>query len=104
MPYTEVQRIKRRTAWQCYFCLNYYARQGKFDRHVENCTGHVYNFNTQKLLMFKENLKYQGDIPLVAYIDFETTTPTDHQWIDPKIENVCCFLRHHFHVSSRFAY
>ena len=46
--------------------------------------GYVYNFNTQSLLTFEENLKYKGDIPLVAYINFETTAPTDQQWIDPK--------------------
>lgn len=27
--------------------------------------------------MFKGNLKYKGDIQLVAYIDFQTTWPTD---------------------------
>ena len=28
-------------------------------------------------ITFEENLKYKRDIPLVAYIDFETTAPTD---------------------------
>lgn len=52
----------------------------KFDRYFENCTSHpgyVSDFNTQSLLMFKGNLKYKGDIQLVAYIDFQTTWPTD---------------------------
>ena len=31
----------------------------------------------RSLLTFEENLKYKGDIPLVVYIDFETTVPTD---------------------------
>ena len=31
----------------------------------------------QSLLTFEENLKCKGDIPLVAYIDFETTASTD---------------------------
>ena len=34
-------------------------------------------------MTFEENLKYNGNIPLVAYIDFETTAPTD-QSLDPK--------------------
>ena len=87
MSYTEGQRIKRSTAWKCYFCSNYYARQDKFDRHVESCTGrpgYVYNFNMQSLLMFQQNLKYKGDTPLLGYINFETTAPTDQQWIDPE--------------------
>ena len=46
--------------------------------------GYVYNFNTQSLLTFEENLKYNSDIPLVAYINFETTAPTAQRWIDPK--------------------
>ena len=28
-------------------------------------------------LTFEENLKYKCDVPLTAYIDFETTAPTD---------------------------
>ena len=38
--------------------------------------GYVYNFNTQNLITFEENSKYKEDMPLVAYIDFETTAPT----------------------------
>ena len=82
----EGSKIKHCSAWQCYFCSNYYARKDKFDRHFENCTGqpgYVYNFNTQNLLTLEENLKYQGDIPLIAYLDFETTAPID-ECLDPE--------------------
>ena len=78
--FNEGSKIKHCSALQRYFCSNYYARKDKFDRHFENCTGqpgYVYNFNTQNVLRFEENLKYKEDIPLVAYIDFETTAPTD---------------------------
>ena len=34
------------------------------------------------LLTFEENLKYKGNIPLVAYIDSETMALTDQQWLD----------------------
>ena len=80
VSFNEGSKIKHCSAWQYYFCSYYYARKGKFDHHFENCTGqpgYAYNFNTQNLLTFEENLKYNGDIPLVAYIDFETTAPTD---------------------------
>ena len=66
-------KVKRSTAWQCYFCLNYYAPKERYDHHIKNCAGCcccVYNFNTQSLLTFEENLKFKGDIPLVPYIDF----------------------------------
>ena len=36
----------------------------------------------QNLLTFDENLKYKGDIPLIAYSYIEKTAPTDQQWID----------------------
>ena len=71
--FNEGSKIKHCSAWQCYYCSNYYAKKDKFDRYFENCTSHpgyVYDFNTQSLLMFKGNLKYKGDIQLVAYIDF----------------------------------
>ena len=74
------EKIRHGTAFQCYFCSNYCRRKDKFDRHIKNCTGrlsYVYNFNTQNLLTFEENLKFKHDIPLTAYIDFETTAPTD---------------------------
>ena len=72
--------------WQCYFCLNYYAIKDKFDYHFENCTGrpgYVYNFNIRNLLTLEENLKYKGNVPLIAYIDFETTVQTD-ECLDPE--------------------
>ena len=86
LSFSEGSKIRHGTAWQCYFCSNYYGRKDTFDCHVENCRGrpdYVYNFNTQSLLTFEENLKYKGDIPLVAYIDFETTAPTD-DCLDPE--------------------
>ena len=79
-------KLKHSTAFQCYFCSTYYWRKNKFDRHIENCTGRpgfVYNFNTQNLLTFEENLKFKRDIPLTVYIDFETTAPTD-DCLDPE--------------------
>ena len=50
-------KIKYCSAWQCYFCSNYYVRKDKFDCHFENCTGqtgYVYDFNAQNLLTFEE--------------------------------------------------
>ena len=40
----------------------------------------ILNFENQ---CFKENLKYKTDIPLTAFIDFETTAPTD-DCLDPE--------------------
>ena len=56
------------------------------DRHIESCTGwpdFVYNFNTRSLLTLEENLKLKRNIPLMAYIDFETTATTD-DCLDPE--------------------
>ena len=77
--FSKIQKIRHGTAFQCYFCSNYYGRKDKFDRHIENCTGRpgfVYNFNIQSLLTSEE-------IPFTAYIDFETTAPTD-DCLDPE--------------------
>ena len=41
----------------------------------------------QNLVTFEDNLKYEGDLPLTAYIDFETTAPTD-SFLDPKDKNM----------------
>ena len=72
--------LRHDTAFQCHFCSNYYGRKGKYNRHLDSCTGkpgYVYNFNTQSLITFEENIKGKSDIPLTPYIDFETTAPTD---------------------------
>ena len=72
--FSKIQKIRHGTAFQCYFCSNYYGRKDKFDRHIENCTGRpgfVYNFNIQSLLTSEENLKFKRDIPFTAYIDLK---------------------------------
>ena len=92
--------LRHGTAFQCHFCSNYYGRKDKYDRHLDSCTGkpgYIYNFNTQSLITFEENLKYKSDIPLTTYIDFKTTVLTD-DCLDP--ENVCRFLRNYFYISS----
>ena len=74
------EKIRHGTAFQCYFCSNYYRRKDTFDRHIKNCTGrpgYIYNFNMQNLVTLEENLKFKQDIPLTAYIDFETTAHTN---------------------------
>ena len=84
--YNEGTKIKHYSACQCYYCSNYYSRKDKFDCNLDNCTGlpeYLYNFNAQSHLTFEENLKYRRDIPLAAYIDFETTAPTN-ECLDPK--------------------
>ena len=63
-----------------------FAQVIKYDHHIDSCTdkpGYTYNFNTKSLITFEENLKYKSDIPLTAYIDFETTALTD-DCLDPE--------------------
>ena len=97
-------KIKHGTAFQCYYCSHYFARKDRFERHIKSCTGKpgfVYNFNTQNLLTFEENLKFKRDIPLTVYIDFETTAPTD-ECLDPESKkNACIFIRYNFRYSSK---
>ena len=84
--FSENDKIRHGTAFQCHYCSTYYGRKDKLDRHIENCTGQpgfIYNFNTQSLVTFEENLKFKRDIPFTAYIDFETTAPTD-DCLDPE--------------------
>lgn len=53
---------------------------------MENCTGLpglIYQFDSQNLVTFEDNLKYKSDMLVVAYINFETTTPTD-SCLDPE--------------------
>ena len=77
---TKWEKLKSSCAFQCYFCSKFWKRKGKLDMHMKNCVGKpgfVYNFQTRNLLTFEENIKFKRDVPLTAYIDFETTAPTD---------------------------
>lgn len=60
--------------------LNYYGRKGKYERHLEHCsgvTGIFCNFDTQHLVTFEDNLQYKGNSHLLAYCHFEITVLTD---------------------------
>ena len=78
--FSEGHRIKHSSAWECYYCSNYYVKKSKFDKRWENCSGQleiIYDFNIQNLVTYEDNIKCKGNTPLLAYIDFETTTPAD---------------------------
>ena len=73
-------KIEYSTASQCFYCSNFYGRKDKCDIHVTNCTGQPginCDFSMQNLVAFEGILKYEGDLPLTVYIDFEKTAPTD---------------------------
>ena len=79
-------KLKHGCAFRCHFCPKFFSRKASFDRHIESCSGipgFIYNFDTQNLLTFEKNLKLKHDIPSTAYIDFETTAPTDDM-LDPE--------------------
>ena len=66
--------------YQCYYCNKFFILETRRKRHMENCSGRsgvVYNFNNQNLISYPENFLAKGDVPIVIYFDFETTTPTD---------------------------
>ena len=67
-------------AYQCYYSGKFFAITDRQELHMEHCSGVpgiIYNFNNQNLVTFEDNLGYKGDLPVVAYIDFETTAPTN---------------------------
>ena len=75
------EKLQHGFANQCYCCNKFFARPDKYKRHIEHCSGVpdiVYSFNNQNLVTFEDKLGYKGDLPAVAYIDFETTAPTDN--------------------------
>ena len=73
-------------AYNCYYCHKFFVRQDRFKKHIERCSGVpgiVYNFQTQNLITFEDNLKNKGDLPMTFYFDLETTAPTDNCY-DPE--------------------
>ena len=73
-------------AYNYYYCQKFFVCQDRFKKHIESCSGVpgiVYNFYTQNLITFENNLKNKGDLPKTFYFDLETTAPTDNCY-DPE--------------------
>ena len=91
-------------AYQCYYCNKLFVGPDKHKRLMEHCSsvpGIVYNFNNQNLVTFEDSLVYKGHLPVVAYIDFEATAPTD-SCFDPKPKkHDCCIIRYNISLSSK---
>ena len=46
--------------FECFYCFKYFLRQDKWKKHINICSGIpgiVYNFNTQNLVSYEDNLK-----------------------------------------------
>ena len=82
--------LKSRTAftiYECYYCNKFFRQKYKKENHVKVCSGKpgiVYNFCSQTLTSFEDNYKAKGDVPFTIHFDFETTSPTDSEWLNPE--------------------
>ena len=82
----KTDKLRHGYAFRCHYCSVYFTRNDRYQKHLDNCTGKpgfIYKFDTENLSTFEDNLKFKHDIPLTAYIDFETTAPTDNMF-DPE--------------------
>ena len=75
------------TVYECYYCNKFFRQKHKKEHHLKICSGKpgiVYNFCSQTLTSFEDNFSAKGDVPFSIYFDFETTSPTDSEWLDPE--------------------
>ena len=86
--YSEGIKTRRAfTIYECYYCNRFFRHESKKERHLKVCSrkpGIVYNFCSQTLTSFEDNYKSKGDVPFTFYFDFETTSPTDSEWLNPE--------------------
>lgn len=78
--FSEEEKKMHCNASACSYSSNHYSRRDKLERHMVNCAwqpGTICDFNILNLVTFQDNIKYKGDIPLLALIDFETNSPAD---------------------------
>ena len=67
-----------------------------------NCAwqlGTICDLNILNLVTFQDNIKYKGDIPLLALIDFETNSPADSYLDAEQKKCLQCFV---FHSKLKF--
>ena len=92
--YSDSEREKiRRTfsLYECYYCNKFFKIKKKAENHLKVCSGKpgiVYNFCSQTLTSFEDNFKSKGDVPFTIYFDFETTSPTDADWLNPEVKKM----------------
>ena len=75
------------TLHECYYCNKFFKDKGKAENHLKVCSGKpgiVYNFCSESLTSFEDNFKSKGDVPFTIYFGFETTSPTDADWLNPE--------------------
>ena len=73
--------------YECYYCNKFFKNKNKAENHLKVCSGKpgiIYNFCSQTLTSFEDNFKSKGDVPFTIYFDFETTSPTDADWLNPE--------------------
>ena len=85
--YSEGLKTRRAfTIYERYYCNKFFRQKNKKE-HLKVCSGKpgiVYNFCSQTLTSFEDNFSAKGDVPFSIYFDFETTSPTDSEWLDPE--------------------
>ena len=86
--YSEDKKTRRAfSLYECYYCNKFFKIKKKAENHLKVCSGKpgiVYNFCSQTLTSFEDNFKCKGDVPFTIYFDFETTSPTDADWLNPE--------------------
>ena len=86
--YSEGLKTRRSfSIYECYYCNKFFRQKSKKDHHLKICSGKpgiINNFCSQTLTSFEDNFNAKGDIPFSVYFDFETTSPTDSEWLNPE--------------------
>ena len=75
------------TIYECYYCNKFFRAKSKVENHLKVCSGKpgvVSNFCSRTITSFEDNYKLKGDVPFAIYFDFETTAPTDSDYLNPE--------------------
>ena len=71
------ERICNQTVKQYHYCQKCFAKNDEaMKEHLSICAAKediTYSFDNGQILDYKDNFKYQGDLPFSVYFDFETT-------------------------------
>ena len=86
--YSEGLKTRRSfTIYECYYCNKFFRGKTKREQHLKVCSGKpgiVYKFCSQTLNSFEDNFSSKGDVPFTIYFNFETTSRTESEWLNPE--------------------
>ena len=80
LSFMKSDKTKHSRELEYYHCSNSFVNNNKYEKYIKNCSGIpgvLHKLDKLNIVTFENDLKYRGNLPFVAYCDFEITTTSE---------------------------